>query len=236
MTRIPGTDARVSRILAAALTSATLLVAAGCASPVRTDVRAFHQWPEGGERSFRLVRPPEQAASLEFAEYDRIVGQALEQAGFSRSATPRFDVRYDVGVEQRVLVFPDPGPVFVPSIGYGSGGWGWGGGLRMVYPIGGAPRSQVVFDRRLRVEIDERAGTAAPRRVWEGTAVSSGSTGDLTVILPLMARSLLQDFPGPSGITRRVELPMPEATPPGAAGTAAPASATPVAPATAPPR
>lgn len=206
---------RLRRVFAFVVAVVAVVAAGGCASPVRTDVRAFHQWPEGGERSFRLSRPPEQAASLEFAEYDRIVGQALEQAGFFRSATPRFDVRYDVGVEQRVVVFADPGPVFVPSIGYGSGGWGWGGGLRMVYPIGGMPTAPVVFDRRLRIEIDERSPA---RRVWEGTAVSSGATSDLTVILPLMARSLLQDFPGPSGVTRRVELPLPDARAMPAAG------------------
>jgi hypothetical protein len=45
--------------------------------------------------------------------------------------------------------------------------------------------------------------------VWQGRNRSSGSSGEIAQVLPTMLDALLKDFPGPSGKTRHVTLPMP---------------------------
>jgi len=65
---------------------------------------------------------------------------------------------------------------------------------------------RVWYDYRLRLQIDDLSVKPA-RRVYEGTAISDGYVPQPEEVLPLLARALLADFPGPSGVTRRVEVP-----------------------------
>ena len=65
---------------------------------------------------------------------------------------------------------------------------------------------RIWYDYRLHLQIDDLSAKP-PRRVYEGTAVSDGYVPQAEEVLPLLARALLTDFPGPSGVTRRVEVP-----------------------------
>lgn len=192
------------------------LALGACAVPMlRNDVTAFHQWPaNAGDRSYRLVRLPAQQGSLEHATYEAIARVELNAAGFRESPDGRFSVSFEYAVESRTArVYEYPpwggGPVAFGTFGAYSGPWGLGVGV----PIGGAaypatPRDLVSYDRNVKLMIYDGA-VATGARVWEGTALSSGSTQGLTAVLPYMFRALLSDFPGVNGATRRVEVELP---------------------------
>jgi hypothetical protein len=49
-----------------------------------------------------------------------------------------------------------------------------------------------------------------PVTVYEATATSAGSSGNLNVVMPAMINGTFKDWPGPSGATRRQVTPVRE--------------------------
>ncbi len=189
----------------------------GCATPrIVSDVTAFHEWPAAaaiGSRTYRLVRQPAQANSLEHATYEQGLRAELARAGFTEQANGRFLIGFDYSIGSQVSRVVDPWVNSSISVGTGwnrgglgvgigvpIGGWGW--------PYYGGVREVVVYERRLRLLIDDTA--QAGRRVFESNVTSIGSNRNLAEVLPLMARGLLNDFPGQSGAGRRVEVEIPK--------------------------
>ncbi len=215
---------RVGRgaLLAVVALSALL---AGCATPLRGELTAFHQWPTAdAPRTYRFVRSPAQRDSLEHAAYEPVVAAELARAGFTPSANPRYEVGFEFNVARRAVRVADYRPMITPYFWFGTG-WRHGGiGFSGIWPGWGpayypVERDRVWFDYRLRLEIRDLQ-VQPPRRVYEGTAVSDGAESIPNGVLPLLARGILSDFPGPTGVTRRIEVPQDPA--PGS-GTAAPA-------------
>ena len=129
-----------------------------------------------------------------------------------------------------------------PAYGYASYGpvWGWapyyGPGGRVhylwtaTYPVGygvvGTSYSQAIaLPARARVDITDppRRRHDGRRRLFEGTVVSEGESASLAPVMPAMVRALFSDFPGPSGVSRRVQVRLDDA--PTTAGASAPAAA-----------
>jgi hypothetical protein len=50
------------------------------------------------------------------------------------------------------------------------------------------------------------ADMATGKKLYETTVVSEGTNSSLAAVMPFMVRSAFTDFPGPSGVPRRVEL------------------------------
>jgi hypothetical protein len=191
---------------------------AGCSTPrVSTDITSFHEWPAqavGPDRTYRLVRQPAQANSLEHATYEQLMRQELNRAGFIEQANGRFLVGFDYAIGSQVSRVVDPWSRTTVSVG---GAWGWPGsgvGLGVGFPIGGWPygagvRDIVVYERRLKVVIED--SVQSNKRVFESNLVSLGSNRNLAEVLPLMARGLFSEFPGQSGVTRSVAVETPPA-------------------------
>ncbi len=203
--------ARRIRRKVAVLTLAALLTA--CAAPtLRTDVVAFHDWPAEARRGYRLNLTAAQQASLEQSAYAQALQGELAAAGFASAADARFVVTFDTSVRQRIERVYDPTPPFYGSYWYGGPGRG---ALMMGMPIGGwgyPPREVLRFDRELKLIIED-AQARPPRRVYEATAFSSGPQAAMVPMFTLMARALLQQFPGPSGATRHIEVVIPQTKP-----------------------
>ena len=229
-------------VLLAALVAAT----SGCASYLSAQVTSFHQ-ADGNRlagRSFVVTPTKEQAESLEFRSYSELVRDALVRQGLFAS-TPA-DAELDVTLRYSI----DGGkPVSYgyPAYGYASFGpvWGWtpyvgpGGHVHyawaatypMSYGIVGTNYAQTVrYRREVRVEITERGpgkNAGAGGRLFEGTVVSEGESASIAPVMPAMVRALFSDFPGPSGVSRRVQVRLddaPAAAPAAAAPPAAPAT------------
>ncbi|MDT3679639.1 MAG: DUF4136 domain-containing protein [Burkholderiaceae bacterium] len=190
---------------------AGLSALAGCATPLRGEVTTFNDWPTSAQRTYRFVRTEAQRNSLEQAQWEQVLSSELARAGFQQASDPRFAVSFDYRVDRRMSRVIDYQPIvqpyfwwgaFGPHAGFSVGGpfpW-WGSGY---YPVAS---DRVWYDYRLRLQIDDLSVKPA-RRVYEGTAISDGYVPQPEEVLPLLARALLADFPGPSGVTRRVEVP-----------------------------
>ncbi len=183
---------------------------AGCATPLRGQLTAFHEWPVDAPRTYRLVRIAEQRNSLEHAAWERVMRAELARAGFQETRDPRFEISFDYRVDRQLSRVTELQPMVQPYFWFGSfgphagfsvaSGWPWWG--PSYYPV---VSDRLWYDYRLRLQIDDLS-LRPPRRVYEGTAVSTGYVPEPAQVLPLLARAILGDFPGPSGATRRVEI------------------------------
>jgi len=192
--------------------AATMLVLAGCATPMRGQLTAFHEWPADAPRTYRFTRTDAQRDSLEQAAWERLLRAELARAGFQEAPSPRFAIGFDYRVARHISRVVESYPMIQPYFWFGS--WGSHGGLSIggpwpwwgpgYYPV---ETARPWHEYRLRIEIDDLAARPT-RRVYEGTAVSESLDMAPADVLPLLARAILGDFPGPSGVTRRVEVPV----------------------------
>lgn len=211
----------VMRSILMHLAVATMLALTGCATTIRSNVTVFHQLQqEAGNKSFVFERSADQENNLEYQHYEDQVRVALEQHGFTCAATPaaaalRVRVSYkqtarDVTIIEPVAVDPfwygSPfyGPTFGPYGYYGFADPFWGAGFG--HPYYQQQRSTFpVYKRRLQMTISRAADN---KTVYDGTVTSQGRTEPPAVVAPYMIDALFQDFPGLSGVPRRVELKM----------------------------
>ncbi|WP_151448362.1 DUF4136 domain-containing protein [Lacisediminimonas profundi] len=212
-----------------ALVAVLTLLASGCASTIRNDVTAFHEWPADlDQRTYVITRTEEQANELEYNNYENLLRAELARLGFEeqRSAPPaRLKVRlqYSSSVRDVLLIQPVADPYYYP--------WAWGGGPGLgpwrgpqgYYPPGvyypgswGPPIIQQeeirykMYSRQLKVVMtDARTG----RNVYEVTVNSDDTKGPLPGVMPYMMRSAFQEFPGPNGVPRVIELKMEKVKP-----------------------
>jgi hypothetical protein len=224
---VPGMRGAASRHLGAVLRRLRLVLlamlvgaASGCASYLTAQVTSFHDTGDKrlAGRSFAIMPTKEQAESLEFRAYADLVRDALAKEGLVAAsedqAELRVTMRYSVDSGQAVTYG-------YPAYGYASYGpvWGWSPyyGHYMwpgTYPVGygvvGTSYSQAILYRReLRVEItDPRAGGNDRKggRLFEGSVMSEGESASLAPVMAAMVRALFSDFPGPSGVSRRVQV------------------------------
>lgn len=186
------------------------LALGACASTVGSELTVFHEWPAAaGERTFRMVRSEGQAESLAHANFERIVRDELIAAGFRETSNPRFEVGFTYTTRDYIThgLGYYPPPYFTPYFGFGYGG-------PHTYMSFSAPLSWWAYDRgerryerRLTLTMRDLAADP-PRRVYEATAINTGLSPDMTSALPYMVRALLVDFPGQSGSTRWVDVPV----------------------------
>lgn len=203
------------------LAMATMLTLTGCATTIRSDVTVFHQLPQEAEnKSFVFERSAEQKNNLEYQHYEDQLRVALEQHGFTSAPTPadaalRVRMSYkqtarDVTIIEPVVVDPFwyGSPFYGPTFGhfgyYGFADPFWGAGFG--HPYYQQQRSTFpVYKRRLNVTI---ARATDNKTIYDGTVTSQGRTESPAVVVPYMIDALFQDFLGPSGVPRRVELKM----------------------------
>jgi len=187
-----------------------VLALAGCALPVASDLTVFHEWPEQAPRTFRFVTTEAQLDSLEHASYRQVMRAELARIGFTESQTPRFELRFDPMVLSRTERRVDYAYPYVQPWFYW-GTWGSRGGVSIATPWPGyyggyaVDRDVTWYEYRLSITIRDLA--AGGRKVYEANAVASGSAPSIAGAMPYLARAVFADFPGLSGVPRRVEVP-----------------------------
>lgn len=179
---------------------------------VRTEVTSFNEWPASIERTYVFASPVGMADSLEQRAYEDLVAEELARQGFTRVQDPAaarlaVTVRARLSEQTRQAVEPI---FFDPfwrgrwdTMWYPPGMYGGFGGYRE-YPV-------TVFQRALTMEISDRRATGPAgigRRIYEGTVLSAGSSNSLAAVVPYLVRALFSDFPGRSGQTRVIEVPI----------------------------
>ncbi len=205
-----------------ALLVVSLLAACG-PRMVTSQVTRFHALPPGfaGE-SFTILPEQGQVGSLEFQSYADLVAAQLQARGLTpvpASEKADYVVYLDYGIgPPRTIVGTRPSP-FYGSFGYGFGSRRhrdrWGYGLGVGFPFGpfGPYETYAVtrYDRWLEVEMLDAGALRAgkPVHVFEGRAISEGSSASLPQVMPYLAAALFENFPGMSGQTVRVAVPVP---------------------------
>jgi len=192
------------------------LVLSGCASYVRNDVIAFHQWPANlPDKSYVFVRSDAQKNNLEHQTYENLVRTELTRLGFTEASSPRtatlkvamdyrIDVR-DVTVVEPVVA--DPWPYWYGAPFYGPRYRGYYGPFYDPFwdapVVGYQQRQYQVFKRQLNILITHAKDD---KKLYEVTVESKGANGSLAFAMPYMVRSAFADFPGRSGVPRHVTL------------------------------
>jgi hypothetical protein len=199
--------------------SAMLL--SGCASVVKNDVVAFHDWPTDlQDKSYAFDPTPEQKNNLEYESYQSLVRAELQRLGFTpaqSAQTSNLKVALDYRIDARDVkvvqpVYSDPWPYWGPYYGPRWRGYGpfydpfW-------YPgpvVTGYQESHYqLFQRHLNIRISRKDG----KKLYDVTVDSDGGNGSLAFAMPYMVRAAFQDFPGKSGVPHRVNLKIEEQNP-----------------------
>lgn len=211
------------RILLLLITMPVLLLA-GCASTIRSEVTAFHEWPaEVTQRTFVFERTDAQQRSLEYLAYENLVRAELKRVGLSEAttnetaalrATLSTSIRgRDVRIIESVMADPWFGSPWYGSGFYGPyGAWpgygfpGYGFPYAPMWPSPPMLRQQerqtTLYQRELRVQIHV---VASNKPLYDVTVKSEGTEGNLTKIMPYLVKSAFAEFPGKSGVPRVVE-------------------------------
>lgn len=199
----------------------------GCASTLRSEVTAFHQWPANAAgRSFAFTHNGAEAQDLERQNHENLVRLQLLKLGLTDAMPgqpPQLAVRVDYSINARdvrvietVLIDPWFGSPFYGP-GYGPGFyrpyWGWPGYGHPYYgpmwptmPVAQQQeRRFTIYDRQLKVKIVD----SATQQAWYDVTVrSSGERGNLVDVMPYLTEAAFRDFPGPNGTPRIVDVKM----------------------------
>ncbi|TXF97959.1 DUF4136 domain-containing protein [Massilia arenae] len=211
----------MKRLIMVAAGTALALLLGGCATTIRSDVTTFHQWPaQIQDKSYVFEVPSPQDDTLEWRSYQELVRAQLARQGFrdAEGATPALTVAMrftTTDLPVRVLE-PIMTPYFYPSarFGYGYGYRSfnrryWGGWYSPFYdPFWGPyPAYQTSVEHHYRRELQVSIKAASDgKRLFDVTVHNTSRNMSTPEIMPALAHSAFEGFPGPSGVARRVEV------------------------------
>ncbi len=178
-----------------------ILVLAGCASVVSTQVSTFRSTGEMGSRGSIAVQAmhEELNRSLEFAWYRTQVETALAELGYQVGApadTADYIALLDYGVEP--VEADRSGPFVTTGLGWGRSRY-FGTNLVIVDD----DRRQE-FIRRVQLVI-ERNGPEG-ERVYEVSGASQGRCGVMSVVFDEMLTAMLQGFPVDNASVKTIQV------------------------------
>lgn len=183
-----------------------------CATTIKSDVTTFHNLPAPNGQTF-AIQPadPSMKGSLEFEQYAGLVRGRLIDYGFraDSSGSPDLIVRMSFGIsegEEKIRSYPGYDPFYAFGYGYFGhypyyGGF-WGPYYPYSYGYSNYVSSYTVYTRRLELTISDRNG----QRLYEGRTISVGRDNSLPQVMPYLVQAMFTDFPGQSGVTKRVAI------------------------------
>lgn len=190
---------------------------AACASPkyVVSDVTRHHSLPRApsGETFAVVAAAEDQDESLAFAAYADLIAQRLSGLGLrnysGQDATPDMVVTLSWEIEGPSPDVKSRNSGFGYGVGFGSRyshfGYGYG------FPNENRTSTKQMFVRRVEVVIYDGPtyNTENPTRVFEGSAVSTGTNGQIGPVMPYIVQAIFDQFPGASGETKTVRVEVP---------------------------
>ncbi len=214
------------RILKNLMTACVVTIGlAACASPkyVVSDVTRHHSLPRtpSGETFAVVASEDNQDESLAFKAYSDIVEQQLSALGLrsfgGEASNPDLVVTLTWSIDG-----PSPDVKSRGGFGYGLGyGYGYrrshfGYGFGYGSPYGNRTATRQMFVRRVELAIydGDTYNSENPTRVFEGTAVSTGTNGQIDPVMPYIIQAIFDQFPGASGDTRTVRVEVPPVSEP----------------------
>jgi hypothetical protein len=196
---------------------ATVLLAAlsGCAL-LRSQVAVLHHLPKDlSGTTYAMVPFKEQEGRLEHKAYEEAVRQELNAKGFRETTVDQAQtvVFFAYGIDTGkgvVSSYPIIGQTGATTCSTFDGTPQSYDGCSDSSPwptygvVGTRETSQTEYTRVLRLDIVDKQALAEGniKKLYEGKVVSSGFSGQLVQVLPMMVKALFEDFPGQSGTTR----------------------------------
>lgn len=204
----------MKRLLILVAASMTLLLT-GCATTVRSHVTTFNQWPaQMTDKSYAFDQVGPQRDSLELRSYENLVRGQLVQLGFHEASGGKpamlVSLRFmTTDVPVRTLQAADPfwyGP-YPRSAFYGPYRrhyWsGWYGPYDPFWGPYYSTRIDHEYHRVLQVAIRSAADN---KRLFEVTVKTNTDEESTPAIMSAMVQSAFENFPGPNGGSRVIEL------------------------------
>lgn len=214
----------MKRLLMTAAMALTVLLT-GCASTIRSDVTTFHEWPADiKDKTYALDAPAPQDDTLEARSYQNLVRTELARLGFQEAAAGtqpslKVSMRFTTTDVQVRRLEPDfHSQHFFMSSRFGSPFyrpyWGgrryWAGGWYSPFydPFWYGPTTytEVIrhyYKRDVRVAI---RNAADGKPLFDVTVNNTSREMSTPAMMPALVHSAFAEFPGPSGVARRVEL------------------------------
>jgi hypothetical protein len=196
------------------------LILIGCAHVV-SHVTSFHELPSNGlGQTYKFLPLEGQEGSLEYEAYAKRISKKLEVYGYilkTEGIDPDYFVVFNYGIGDGGTITGSL-PIYGQTGGGTSytsgtvstnyGGYGSYSGTTYSMPtfgqVGSIPYSIRQHDRVLNLKVIsyKEAKDGKAKVLYEGRVQSSGSSGEIAVVLPSMIEALFRDFPGNSGKTK----------------------------------
>lgn len=205
------------KYLAIVATAISLLLS-GCATTIRSDVTAFHEWPAGlQDKSYSFLAPPPAEDTLEYRNYLNLVRGELAKLGFREApsadnATLRVAMRFS-SVDRPVRVIESMDP-FWTGPGYWPGRYGYPWAYRRWYgfrpyydpfmygPVDLRESIRHNYERQLQVSINMADG----KKLFDVTVQNTSRKAATPTVMPALVASAFAGFPGQSGVPHRIDL------------------------------
>jgi len=207
----------ITRMLALSL---SLIFLSGCACFVKSNVAVFHQLGEvPAPKTYAFVPLKDQKNSLEYKTYIELVRQQLIKHQYREAIsgeTPDVVIALSYGIDsgkEKLASVPIFGQTGVSSsTTHGTlntyGNYGTYSGTTTYTPtygiVGSSTVSRTEYSRGLWLYIVDAksVGTKNLNVLYEGSVKSSGSSSQLSRVMPAMIEALFKEFPGKNGKTR----------------------------------
>ena len=205
----------MKRTMIAAVASTSLLLG-GCATTIRSEVTTFNQWPaQLSDKSYAFAAPPPQDNTLELQSYENLVRGQLNRLGFHEAPQApalRVSMRFSTIDVPTQVVYPSFAPMYPYSPRFAYLGWHrryWGGWYSPFYdPLWGPyPAYDVENEHRYHRQLQIAIASATDgKRLFDVTVRNVSKQMSTPAVMPALVQSAFQDFPGPNGGSRVVEL------------------------------
>ena len=197
-----------------------IFLCTSCATQLNGSVTRFHTL-DGATKSFAIFPLETQEDSLEFRTYARLLSQQLTAKGWKEEFSDNADVAvflvYSIDGKTQTRSFPIMKQVpFGPAVT--SGTVSPSGQIQATTTqattaavAGYGSRTDTVYVRDVSVKMFSLPIWRSSQKmepVFEGAVNSTGSNGQMAVVMPTLIQALMKDFPGRSGSTVQVQLPI----------------------------
>ncbi|HEU4853434.1 MAG TPA: DUF4136 domain-containing protein [Telluria sp.] len=204
--------------LAMVFLAGMVLLLSGCATTVRSNVTAFHNWPADlPDKTYVLEAPSPQDDTLEYRAYQNLVRGELARHGFQevsadRNPTLGVTLRFmTTVVPVRVIEVDYPHMYTSMRLGYfhprRRGYWGGWYSPFWYDPFwyGMPDYTETIkynYHREVQVSIKSRRDG---RRLFDVTVRNQSRVESTPSIMPVLVASAFAEFPGPSGVSRVIQ-------------------------------
>ncbi len=191
------------------------LLLSGCQMYMQSDVTVFHELPvDVYGKTYAFQPASEQETSLEYKTYAEQVRQQMFRWGFVEkpASVAEWMVVFTAGVDDGKTIMqssPEYAQQCTPV--YNKKRDQVESYCSQTY-VGSRTRSSVLYRHTLKLSMHKRAvdTQAKASNVYEGTVVADESSSHLSEVMPYLVKALFTNFPGASGQTRHVRVPLPK--------------------------